>query len=113
MFVLVVGVHGPTLADASACQLASLLRELVNSRSVLATTNLPLSKRSRLRFENNKTMSIIFLAVCLQSQQMGDINACLMNEENFSRCACMMLQSNPVVAPVIRVSSTVCHVTLF
>ena len=40
--VVQIVVHVPTLADASACQLAALLRELVNTRGVLATTKLPL-----------------------------------------------------------------------
>ena len=112
MFVLVFGTHGPTLANASACQLASLLQELVNTLSVLATAKLSLSKRSRLRFGNDKTMRITFPTVCLQSQQMCDIDLCYMSEENFSRCACMVSQSSPVIARLTRDSSTVRHVTL-
>ena len=42
------------MADATACQLALLPRESVNMCGVLATTKLPLSKWSRLKFGNDE-----------------------------------------------------------
>ena len=115
-FVLVVTVHGLTLADVTTYKFASLLREWVNTGSVLATTKLPLSKWPRLKFGNNKTMSIIFPTACLQPQQMCDINLCFANEENVLCCAYMASQSDPVNARVTRGSATVplstCHAAL-
>ena len=111
-YSLILGVQLPKLADASACQLALLLRELVNPRVVLARTKLPLSKRSRLKFRNDKTISKIFSTVRLQPQQMCDDNARFMNDENCSWCTCMVSQSSPVITRVTRGLSALRRVTL-
>ena len=114
MFVLILRVQLTKSADASACQLALLLRELVNTRVVLASTKLPLSKRSRLKFRNDETISKIFPTIRLQPQQMCDDNPRFMNDENCSWCrpTCMVSQSSPVTTRVTRGLSELRRVTL-
>ena len=118
VFVLILRVQWPKLADASACQLALLPRELVSTCSVLVTSKLPSSNWSRKIFPkdrklgNDKTNSNIFSTVCSQPQQMCDNNPCFTNEENSSWCVCMVSQSSPVITRATRGFSALRHIML-
>ena len=81
---------------------ASTVSASVSTSLVSETTNLPLSKRSRLKFANDKTINKILPTVRLQTQQTCDDNLCFMHEENFSWCGRMASQSSPVIARMSR-----------